>query len=255
MPTSYNGWSASKDPSAIGIVPFVVQGESFPSGVKGGDVEVVFRYLCEQFHRRVEPLVRSDYHQADDWGYYYRANVNNPSTLSCHSSGTAIDINATRHPNGSRGTFTVAQFSEIDRILAELGSVVRQLRGYDEMHFEISGSKAEVAEVARRIRAGQVAAQSAVDPTPIPAPEDDMPLNDTDKAYIAQKLNESEGQIMGAVRHELANVVQTITGGVRTRDADGNVIDPDPKNVSTADVYTRLEQRIADLAALIRSKH
>ena len=35
------------------------------------------------------------------WGYEFRANVNNPSQLSCHASGTAIDYNANRHPNGT----------------------------------------------------------------------------------------------------------------------------------------------------------
>lgn len=151
---SYNGWVASRDPDAIGIVPFRVAGESFTPGVRGGHVETVFRYLCEQFHSRVEPLVRDAWHQADDWGYYFRQN-RNADNLSCHSSGTAVDVNATRHPNGQRGTFTAAQVREIRQILAELDGVVGWGGDFtgtpDEMHFEIRGTAAQVAAVARRL--------------------------------------------------------------------------------------------------------
>jgi hypothetical protein len=104
----------------------------------------------------VEPVVRGDWHQADDWGYAYRANVNNPNTLSCHASGTAIDYNATRHPNGRRGTFTLTQVAEIRRILAEVDGVVRWGGAFvgtpDEMHFEVIKGAGDVARVAARLR-------------------------------------------------------------------------------------------------------
>jgi hypothetical protein len=42
MPSSYNGWPADPDPSAIGVVKFGdPQGFPFPGGVKGGDVATV----------------------------------------------------------------------------------------------------------------------------------------------------------------------------------------------------------------------
>lgn len=159
MPTSYNGWSASPRPSDFGgISPLVVAGEPFSPGVRNGDVHRVLAYVAEQMHRRVEPVVRSDWHQADDWGYNYRANRNNPASLSCHSSGTAIDYNATRHPNGRAGTFSAAQVAEIRRILAEVGNVVRWGGDFsgtkDEMHFEIRGTASQVAAVAARLGGG-----------------------------------------------------------------------------------------------------
>jgi hypothetical protein len=108
-------------------------------------------------HRRVEPVVRGDWHQADDWGYNYRKNRNSDN-LSCHASGTAIDYNATRHPNGKRGTFAAAQVAEIRKILAEVGGVVRWGGDFkstpDEMHFEINANAAAVARVAARLRGG-----------------------------------------------------------------------------------------------------
>lgn len=157
--TSYNGWTAGEGWSVKGgqLEALVVAGEPFSPGVRAGDVHDVLEYVANQLHKRVEPVVRSDWHQADDWGYSYRANTNNPSQLSCHASGTAIDYNATRHPNGKGGTWTASQRAEIERILAEVNNVVRCLYGYDEMHFEIKGTVAQVAAAAAKIRGGIVA--------------------------------------------------------------------------------------------------
>lgn len=153
MAFSYNGWPAHPNPDVIGIDRnFTAAGRRFPGGVKAGDVATVFRYLVEQFDRRVEDVDR--YHPGDEWGWYYRRTTGG-SSLSCHASGTAIDINATAHPYGVRGTFTAAQVGAIRQILAELRWVVRWGGDFsppDEMHFEIVGTAAEVAYVANRIR-------------------------------------------------------------------------------------------------------
>lgn len=162
MAQSYNGWPAAPGWSVKGgqLAPLIVAGEPFSPGVRAGDVHTVLQYVAQQLHNRVEPVVRNDWHQADDWGYSYRANLNNPSQLSCHASGTAIDYNATRHPNGKGGTWTAAQKREIQKILAEVSNVVRCLFGYDEMHFEICASMAEVARVAQKLRGGPVVTSS-----------------------------------------------------------------------------------------------
>jgi murein L,D-transpeptidase YcbB/YkuD len=152
---SYNGWLASPNPADFGgLAKLVVAGEEFAPGVRAGDVHTVLQYVAEQLHKRVEPVYKPGWHDADDWGFSYRKNTNNPGQLSCHASATAFDYNATRHPNGSRNTFSAQQYREIDKILAEVDNVVRQLRGYDEMHFEICKGADSVAAVARRIRAG-----------------------------------------------------------------------------------------------------
>jgi hypothetical protein len=169
VPYSYNGWPASRDASAIGIDTNVTAGgRKFPGGVKSGDVSRIFRYLIEQFDRRVEEL--DLYSPGDEWGYYYRANVNNPSSLSCHASGTAVDINATRHPNGRKGTFSRAQVAAIRQILDELQGVVRWGGDFsgvtDEMHFEIVGSAADAKRVANTLHNSS--------PLPAPSPEEDL---------------------------------------------------------------------------------
>jgi hypothetical protein len=151
---SYNGWAASRTPADIGVIPFVVNGVPFPGGVRSGDVETVFRHLVEQFARRVEALVTPGC-----WGYYYKQSANSVVLLSCHSSGTAIDVNAPRHPNGKRGTFTAAQVAQIRAILAELSGVVYWGGDAwgdgtpDEMHFEIKTgvTAAQVAAAARKL--------------------------------------------------------------------------------------------------------
>lgn len=139
MTTSYNGWPLSP-PRSKRIVP----GTNVSFVVADGPAGDVLMYVAEQFHKRVEPLDAA----ADDWGYSLRPNVNNPSVWSCHASATALDLNALRHPNGRGSTFTKTQYAEIDKILREVQGTVTQLRGYDEMHFEICGTPAQVQKAA-----------------------------------------------------------------------------------------------------------
>lgn len=62
------------------------------------------KYLAEYFQDAFEELFNHPaqpvIHQGSIYAYSYRANVNNPSVLSNHSYGTAIDINAAENPNG-----------------------------------------------------------------------------------------------------------------------------------------------------------
>jgi hypothetical protein len=144
MATSYNGWPASPDKNEIGVVKFGdAQGFPFPGGVKSGDVFAVLGYVMTQLHERVEACV-----EGWCWGYTYKANVNNPSQLSCHASATACDWNAPLHPNGSSGTFTQSQRGTIYAILDEVQGAVDWLEGYDEMHFEIAVDASTLARIA-----------------------------------------------------------------------------------------------------------
>jgi hypothetical protein len=163
--TSYNGWPASDDPNAIGIdtkfgakvgaPPFGSGG--YAGGMKAGDVSTVFVYLINRLHNEVEPMMSEGGSLGYGcWGWSYRANVNNPSQLSCHASGTAIDYNAPKHPNGTStgsnggGGWSGSQYSKIQAILAEIG-VVSWLTSNDPMHFEIQGNASEVASAAKRL--------------------------------------------------------------------------------------------------------
>jgi hypothetical protein len=84
----------------------------------------------------------------DDWGYAYRAirGQEDAGNLSNHASGTAVDLNATKHPLGKRNTFTDEQEVKIRALAAKYGC--RWGGDYknraDEMHFEINLSPAAV---------------------------------------------------------------------------------------------------------------
>lgn len=169
---SYNGWPANDDKSAIDVVPFGdAYGLPFPGGVRDGDVRIVLGYVCVQLHYRVESCV-----SGWDWGYTFKQNVNNPSQLSCHASGTAVDWNAPIHPNGSSDTFTNAQIGTIYEILDEVQGAVNWLQGYDEMHFEICVGADTLARVA--------ASLPPIGPTPAPTP--DPTETDYDMAVLLQ---------------------------------------------------------------------
>lgn len=164
---SYNGWVASRNPADFGgIEKLTVAGESFAPGVRAGDVHTVLGYVAEQLHARVEPVVKSEWHQADDWGYAYRPNTNKPDELSTHASGTSFDYNATRHVNGSKNTFTAVQVREIRKILREVSNTVKWGGDFtgikDEMHFEVCANPAAVALVANRLRTAPVRPSGAL---------------------------------------------------------------------------------------------
>jgi peptidoglycan hydrolase-like protein with peptidoglycan-binding domain len=152
MTTSQNGWPASPDKAALGIVNPTVPNTNvkFPQGVLAGDVATVLMYVASQFHHNVEPLVAGSC-----WGYYYKK-IEDSNTISNHASGTAIDINAESHPMGRSGTFRPAQVVQIRKILSFCGGVVRWGGDYtgrkDEMHWEINTNAAAVSRLAQRIK-------------------------------------------------------------------------------------------------------
>lgn len=187
MATSYNGWPASASPAAIGIVPLVVGGHSFAPGCKSGPVHTVLAYVAHRLMTEVEPAGEGC------WGYAYRRN-RNAANLSCHASGTAIDFNAPKHPNGRSGTFTAKQVAAIERILRDVGVVAwgGHFNGTkDEMHFEIHGTPAEVGAVAQRLTTAK--------PAPKPTPEDDV--TDAEIEKIAQRVKQLVAQDLAVLLH------------------------------------------------------
>jgi len=159
--TSQNGWAAGSS-STVPLATLAVGAATFPAGVRRGDVHVVLGYVARRFNSEVEALVKGWC-----WGHSYRP-ISGSTTLSNHSSGTAIDLNAPRHPLGTSGTFTATQRSHIRSILNSCNGVVRWGGDYsgrkDEMHFEINVRPGDprLAALAQRISGGGG--------TPTPAP-------------------------------------------------------------------------------------
>jgi hypothetical protein len=133
--TSYNGYPASKDLDEIKI-------KSYP--VKGTDrklrcaesVGPLLAAFAAEFHELIEPIDEGTF---DDWGYAFRMVRGTTDKLSCHSSGTAIDLNATKHPLGKHGTFPAEKVPMIRALAKKYG--LKWGGDFksrpDDMHFEV----------------------------------------------------------------------------------------------------------------------
>lgn len=148
MAKAQNGWPVVK---ASACVPLVVRGVSFPQGVLKGDVHYVLADVAEQWHATVERLIK-----AHCWGYAHRRIGDGPD-WSNHAAGCAIDINAPEHPDGTppERTLSLAQIRNCHAIERRWNGVVRWGGDWsdpDPMHWEIVGSRAEVAREVARMR-------------------------------------------------------------------------------------------------------
>jgi hypothetical protein len=137
MAKSQNGWPVVK--TGLTSLPQVT------GKVLTGPVWVIMYWLCEYFSRTVEPITKTW-----SWGWSHRK-IAGSAKWSNHASGTAIDLNAPRHPSGKVGTFTSAQAAQIALIVKASRGVLRWGHLFkDEMHFEIAPgtTPAQVGQVA-----------------------------------------------------------------------------------------------------------
>lgn len=149
MLTSYNGFPASKDPAEIGIKSYPVDGTTLRLRC-AESVGPLLAAFAAEFHSIIEPI---DEGGLDDWGYCYREVRGVPGKLSNHSSGTAIDLNSTRHALGKVGTFELAKVPMIRALAKKYGLFWGgdYKNRKDEMHFEISVSPAKAAELIKKL--------------------------------------------------------------------------------------------------------
>jgi len=147
--TSPNGWAASEDRKAIGIQSFAIPGTSLKIAcVK--DVAPILVAFCKEFHELVEPI---DQGQLDDWGYAFRMTRGSDKVLSNHSSGTAVDLNALKHPLGKSNTFNKEQCNIITLLITKYGLAWggHYKKRKDEMHFEIKMDKEQVKQKIKQL--------------------------------------------------------------------------------------------------------
>lgn len=135
MLKSYNGYPASQDPAEIKIKSYTVKGTERKLRC-AESVGPLLAAFAADFHELVEPIDEGIF---DDWAYAFRMVRGSTNRLSCHSSGTAIDLNATKHPLGKRGTFTPEQVRLIKALSTKYGlKWGGDFRGRaDEMHWEV----------------------------------------------------------------------------------------------------------------------
>jgi hypothetical protein len=147
---SQNGWPASPDQKEIGIKEFKIKNTDRKMRLQK-DAGVILAAFAAEFHAQVEPIDEGVF---DDWAYAYREVRGSDSDLSNHSSGTAIDLNATKHPLGMSNTFTKQQAAKIRELCKKYG--LRWGGDYskrkDEMHFEIIETPDEVKERIKNMK-------------------------------------------------------------------------------------------------------
>jgi hypothetical protein len=152
MLKSHNGWPASKDAAEIQIISVPIEGTKVKVRCARAVAPLIAGF-CKEFHELIEPI---DEGALDDWGYAFRMVRGSTDNLSNHSSGTAIDLNASRHILGKSGTFPAEKVPMI-RALAKKyglkwGGDYRNRK--DEMHFEIELSEAKVAALIGSLNKG-----------------------------------------------------------------------------------------------------
>jgi len=149
METSYNGYPASKDPAEIGIKSYSVDGTARKLRC-AESVGPLLATFAAEFHKLIEPIDEGTF---DDWAYAYRMVRGDPTKLSCHSSGTAIDLNATKHPLGKYDTFAAEKVPMIRALAKKYG--LKWGGDFktrpDDMHFEISVGPAKAAELITKL--------------------------------------------------------------------------------------------------------
>ena len=149
MLTSYNGYPASKDPKEIGIKSYSVNGTALRLRC-AESVGPLLAAFAADFHELIEPIDEGTF---DDWAYAFRMVRGTTDKLSCHSSGTAIDLNATRHALGKIGTFPAEKVPMIRALAKKYG--LKWGGDYknrkDEMHFEIEVSATKAKELITKL--------------------------------------------------------------------------------------------------------
>jgi hypothetical protein len=132
---SYNGYPASKDPDEIKVKQFPVAGTDLKLRC-AASVGPLLAGFAAEFHTLIEPIDKGTY---DDWGYAFRMVRGSEDRLSCHSSGSAIDLNATKHPLGKAGTFPSEKVPMIRALAKKYG--LKWGGDFksrpDDMHFEV----------------------------------------------------------------------------------------------------------------------
>ena len=149
MLTSYNGWPASKDQAEINVKPFTIKGTAIKIRC-AKDAGPLLAAFAAEFHALIEPI---DEGKLDDWAYAFRMVRGTTDKLSCHSSGTAIDLNATKHPLGKAGTFELAKVPMIQALAKKYGLTWGgDYRGRkDEMHFEVAISQEKARALVKKL--------------------------------------------------------------------------------------------------------
>lgn len=189
MATSQNGYSAPVSP-----IRYELPGGVVP--LRAGAAGALLAWVGRQFHSRVEGLI-----WPGCWGYAYR-DIRGATQLSNHASGTALDLNAPKHPLGTdpAANFTATQIRAIRSIVTQTEGCVRWGGDYtgrkDPMHFEINASEQQCAAVLAKLTAAGGASTTG---------DDDMQLSD--KVTLFDGSETSVNNVLAGTLTRLADPV------------------------------------------------
>jgi hypothetical protein len=153
MATSQNNFRVLS-PGARGLRKFQMPGVDRTLNLRDGSVGFLLVHNACYIDRFVERL---DVGTWDDWGHAVRPVRGQSTGFSNHASGTACDLNATRHPRGvpTRKTWTDRQITQIHSRLKMYDGCLRwggdYVRVPDAMHWEAARDIAACEKVARRL--------------------------------------------------------------------------------------------------------
>ena len=150
---SQNGWIASKDASEIQIVSIPIRGTMVKVRCAKAVAPLIAGF-CSEFHQFIKPINEGS---LDDWGYCFRMVRGSTDKLSNHSSGTAVDLNATKHPLGKIGTFPSEKVPMIRALAKKYGMMWGGDFRHrpDPMHYEINITPAKAAELIGSMKLGE----------------------------------------------------------------------------------------------------
>lgn len=170
MATSQNGYVAN---DITRTQSWKIPGTTRSVRLRKGSPGALLVHFAAWFDKNIETIDNDKI--MDDWGYAEREIRGSTTTLSNHASGTAIDLNATQHPLGKRGTFTAAEAAEIRARLKAYNGCIRWGGDYqnraDEMHFEIVRDVAACDAALKK-----VTAPPATGGTPTPPARNEVEL-------------------------------------------------------------------------------
>jgi len=164
MANSQNGFPGLESDSDR-LHKWIIPGTGRYFVMRNGSAGFLLAHFAHWYHHRIEPIDGGIW---DEWGYAYRP-VRDGSDLSNHASGTAIDINATRHVLGRddtllfkvrhRGKLVVARTRIATKLAVTYRRTIRAGAFYtgrkDEMHYEINASLSMCEVQARRLMRGR----------------------------------------------------------------------------------------------------
>lgn len=149
---SQNGWPASANQADIDIAVFTVVAGIRPVRIRcARAVAPLLVAACKQWHKTVEKLEPGEVQ-----GYAFRDVRGGNGTLSNHSSGTAVDIWPSKHPQGSKdGNLSKTQQESILALCKQFG--LRSGGTYknakpDWMHLEINVTPAQAKELIANLK-------------------------------------------------------------------------------------------------------